>query len=59
MIQKSFTLNTSYGVLPEIIEKWHTCKAVADESGVVQLLVIETSTQETDFAEDPTKLWCY
>ena len=48
-----------YGVLPEIIGKWYTRKAVADESGVVQLPVIEASTQETDDAEDPTKLWCY
>ena len=51
MMQKSLKLDTSYRVLPEIIGKSYTCKAVVDESGVVLLLVIETSAKETDGTE--------
>ena len=40
------------GILPEIIGKWYTRKAVANETGVVDLPKVEESPEE----EDPEKL---
>ena len=47
-VERLFT----YGILPEIIGKWYNRKAVANETGVVDLPKVEESPEE----EDPEKL---
>ena len=45
----------TYGILPEINGKWYTRKAVANETGVVDLPKVQESPEE----EDSEKLWCF
>ena len=45
----------TYGILPEINGKWYTRKAVANETGVLDLPKVQESPEE----EDPEKLWCF
>ena len=48
-----------HGMLPEIIGKWYTRKAVADPTGIVPEPSTSVASSDVKDAEDYEKSWCY